>query len=173
MAIRDFPFFRISPFGSWKPILCMRLTNPENGFDTDSLALIDTGADRCAIPEHIAKRLGHEIDGPGVERGHIQGVAGDSETFLHTFQIEVYALKEHQGAAIVDYNRVVLRIPKVKWDVVPATRDARGHIVCNLPDVLIGVEDFLKDYKLVIDYPRKVFSLTQKRTPRRKTPAHF
>jgi len=52
------------------------------------------------------------------------------------------------SAGKIDYNNVVIRIPEKTFPVVPGL-----HIV------ILGQNDFLKNYVLTINYPRQIFSI--------------
>jgi predicted aspartyl protease len=61
MPINNYPFKTNEKIFLPSPILPIRIINPHNGFDYLTWGLIDTGAANSAIPEHIAKTLGHDI----------------------------------------------------------------------------------------------------------------
>ena len=61
MPIRDYPFTRTRPGDTPRPYLPVTLINPETNRRLNVMALIDTGADECALPAAFAPILGHNL----------------------------------------------------------------------------------------------------------------
>lgn len=94
------------------------------------MGLIDTGADECALPARYAAILGHNL-----EAGYVKEIKtgnGITIAYSHTIKIEMGTFT----------------VPDVLIDFMP-----------NLHVPLIGVKSFLGNFILMVDYPRKVFSL--------------
>jgi hypothetical protein len=121
------------------------LYNPHNNFDYKTWAIIDTGADTTVIPEYIAKSLYHDIRNPKVRRDTSFGIGGAVEVYMHTFSMEILY---SDSAGKIDPNKVVIKIPPKKFPVVP-----------DLHIVILGQNDFLKKYVLIVNYPRYIFSV--------------
>jgi hypothetical protein len=61
MLIIEYPFKKLTPDDPLRPILPIRITNPDTGLSVRSWGLIDTGADDCAFPARLATILGHNL----------------------------------------------------------------------------------------------------------------
>lgn len=61
MPIIQFPFLKTSPNSIERPMLFIKITNPNSGFSIDTIGIIDTGADCCAIPAVYANMLGYNL----------------------------------------------------------------------------------------------------------------
>ena len=145
MPIVDYPFQAQGTFSEPKPILPIKITNPHNDFVFFSWGLIDTGADSTAIPGWIAKKLGHDIKS-GKLSDCIAG-GGLIRIYEHTCCIDILSMDKNGR---VDDNNMAITIP-----------DGRIGVLEHLPFVLLGVNDFLRNYVLTIDYPKQVFSIRQ------------
>lgn len=145
MPIVEYPF-RIpsTSYSIPKPAVPIIIINPNNGFTCRTWGLIDTGADASAIPEFIAKSLGHNIRDEKVKRDTHWGIGGDVAVYLHTCRINIL---RSSPDGIVD-DTIVVTIPKRKVAVIP-----------GLHTVILGEKDFLEKYILNIDYPRQAFSI--------------
>ena len=116
----------------------MRVSNPaSSSLPIDELALIDTGADCCFLPRDLAEALDHDF-AKGLTPESIGTGAGSNQAFCHTSTIEVCDL---QGNA--------------RWTV----QRTPVYVMDGLDQVLLGVEDFLVNFKLTVDYPNQVFSV--------------
>lgn len=146
MPIKDYPFEPIGcplELASYSPVLPIRIINPQNNFDFRTWGLIDTGAQKCTIPEFIAKAIGHNI-----KEGHkSSGFTADGKVDLyeHTCRIEI--LKVHKNGR-VDGEKIVYTIA-----------DGLVAVMERLHCVLLGVNDFLKPHILTIDYDKLLFSI--------------
>ena len=61
MLVKNYPFIK-TPLGKIsKPYLPITIINPENKKEIDTYALIDTGADECALPASFASLIGHNL----------------------------------------------------------------------------------------------------------------
>jgi predicted aspartyl protease len=136
MPIRDYAFIPLG--GILRPWLPVKIINPHTGLFLNTYGLIDTGADECCIPKDIAEAIGHDVM-KGV-RKDINGVGGIVSVYAHTTQIEIY---NPSGTAVVHtINKTCI--------------DCGEH----LSVVLLGVKQFLDNFKLKVDYPAKTFSIT-------------
>lgn len=137
MPIRNCPFRKIDSFSIPRPILPIRIINPENKKSIRTWGIIDTGADDCAIPADIAEILGHDLD-KGKSKP-IETACGNSIAFSHTTTIEVFHPEE---------KILVYKFENVLVDFME-----------GLPHVLLGTNNFLSNFILKIDYPNQIFSL--------------
>lgn len=142
MPIVEYPFQAQGPFSEAAPILPVKIINPGTNLVWPTWALVDTGATSCTIPGHVATVIGHNVVGPPDARGETGG--GRDDIYLRTCRIEIF---EMRSTGFVT-NNVIITIPNGPVAVLP-----------NLRVVLLGVDDFLEEYVLTIDYPRQVFSI--------------
>jgi len=127
---RDYPFTALRSGQRPRPLLPVIVENPGTGKKIWTLALIDTGADECALPASLAGRLGHTL-----ERGTAKIVAtagGEVTAHSHTAKITVEGLVSLEATV----------------DFIP-----------SLGTPLLGVNSFLSNLILTIDYPRQTFTL--------------
>jgi len=130
MPQKTWPFSFIKPGDMARPYLPVTISNPVTGKSVRIAALIDTGADECALPESFARLLGHKI-----ESGKPKSVStggGLATAYSHT-------------ALITADDFISL---EATVDFVPTLR---------MP--LIGVNSFLNRFVLTVDYPAGAFSL--------------
>jgi len=150
MAIDKFPFTRLSPVGQYKPYLYVRISNPKSSISMTIPALIDTGAEDCALPGWYAVKLGHNL-----RKGHncrsVHGIGGATEAYAHTCTLEVLDMKGGLKSPVIDYENVVISKSSL-FDFVENW---------NMTFAILGVNGFLRDYILTIDYPNHLFSLTK------------
>jgi hypothetical protein len=145
MAIYKYPFRRIIGASAAQPVLPIIISNPANGVEHLTWALIDTGADTSAVPEEIAMLLYHNIRHPDVKKDCSFGISGHTVVFLHTFTIDVLAPKP---SGEVNLAKVAMRVTKQLIPVIP-----------QLPVVILGQKDFLQRSILTLNYPKKWFSI--------------
>jgi hypothetical protein len=143
MPISNYPFRAAETIRLPSPILPIRIINPHNGFDYLTWGLIDTGAVDSAIPEHIAKALGHDIKSVGSINGY--GASGPCDVYPHTFKIDIFKMNNKGD---VNEQQIVHTIP-----------ECRIGVIRYLPYVLLGVKEFLSKFVLVIDYRKKKVSV--------------
>lgn len=117
-------------------------------------ALIDTGADECTIPGFYAGKLGFSLK-QGKPKS-IGTAGGDSTAYGHRCKINIFAMNGTVAKPRVNYDNIVITIPTALVDFAPDLRVSYA---------LLGVANFLRDYVVTINYPRKVFSI---RKPRKK-----
>jgi len=138
MPLKDCPFTKLTKERIPKPRLPVSVINPDTGLFVRTFALIDTGADECAVPADFAALLGHNFEA-GSRKTIITG-NGESIAFSHTTTFIIY----HPS---LPYD-IAYTIPNTPIDFMP-----------NLPVVLLGVKSFLSKFILNIDYPREFFSI--------------
>lgn len=139
MPFSDYPFISLSPGQRPRPMLPIRIVNPQNNQSMRALGLIDTGADQCSIPADFAKLLGHNL-AAGTEK-EIRTAGGPAKAYGHTTRIEVFSMKTPAAT--------VHTIPDTPVDFCPGL-----HVV------LLGVDHFLSEFLLTINYPKQNFSLS-------------
>ncbi len=138
MPITAYPFTTLIPGDLARPMLPIRIFNPDNGKFISSLGIIDTGADDCAIPAAYASSLGHNLTAGKIKQ--ISTGNGVSNAYAHTTRIEIFDMKGTAG--------VVHTIPDTPIDFMP-----------NLGIILLGVNNFLSHFVLTVDYARQTFSI--------------
>ena len=128
--------------GALRPFVPILLFNPDTNqrFRTD--ALIDTGADACSFPKYLADITGHKLKGTDVDSSVTSGIGGiEIKTWKHTFLI---GLLDPSGNSILKWTNKQLI-------------DCFDH---NNAPPLLGAKNFLKDFIIEIDYPKKEIKLT-------------
>jgi len=120
----------ISPGQISRPCLDVELKNPHTGKSVSILAIIDTGADECAMPAELAEIIEHNLKKG--KRKPIRTGSGMTAAYSHTVSL------------IADGHE----IKNVLIDFMP-------HL--HVP--LIGVKSFLANSVLTIDYPEKKFTI--------------
>ena len=120
----------------------LRAVNPENACRQEICCLIDTGARHSIFDRFVCDRTDHNFEGQGVKVDSSSGLGNDILlTRLHTFELN---LLEHNTDNVV-------------WNSSPM------EIQCaSLPDgipCILGYDDFLKFFRIDIDYPAGVFTL--------------
>lgn len=130
MSFKNKPFVKTRPGDVARPYLPITIINPENDKKINVFALIDTGADECALPASFARVLDHNLQ-EGKQK-QINTGNGLTTAYRHTVQIRAE-----------DYFS-----ENVLIDFMP-----------NLYVPLLGVKNFLSEFILNIDYPNKIFSL--------------
>jgi len=154
MPIINYPFTRLGPESPFQPFLIIEVINPQNSFKQEMPALIDTGADECTIPGFYAGKLGLSLK-QGKPKS-IVTAGGDITSYSHRCTINIFAMSGTINKPRVDYDMVIITIPTQMVDFAPDLKSSYA---------LLGVESFLREYVLTIDYPRRVFSI---RKPRKK-----
>lgn len=130
MPIQNYPFSVIRPGDIARPFLPVTIVNPETRKEIRVYALIDTGADECAIPASFAPLLGHNL-----QDGQLKRIStGNGITIAYS----------HRTRIIVEGF---------------STQDVLVDFMPNLNIPLLGVRSFLSNFILTVDYPNKVFSL--------------
>lgn len=130
MPIKNYPFSVIRPGDLPRPFLLVTIVNPENNMGIRVYALIDTGADECAIPASFAPLLGHNLQAGQLKR--ISTGNGITIAYSHTTRIVIEGF---------------------------STQDVLVDFMPNLNIPLLGVRSFLSNFIQKVDYPNKQFSL--------------
>lgn len=147
MPIVEYPFHTIAPGHPARPMLPIQIVNPETSLALNTWAQIDTGADECALPAIFAETLGHDLRA-GTEKVVATG-NGESVSYAHSTRIHVFGITDvSSGEQKIDVSNIVYTVPDTPIDFMP-----------NLSSILIGVRNFLSCFVLIIDYPRRTFSL--------------
>ena len=142
MPITDCPFFSISTGHPSRPMLPIEVINPATKKNIFLYGLIDTGADRCALPAELADVLGHSLLAGQVV--NIDTGNGMTKAYSHTTRINIFSLPNP--------SEPVYTIHDTQVDFMP-----------NLTTVLLGVKGFLSKFILSIDYPNRTFSIKKSR----------
>ena len=122
-------------------ILPIKIVNPHSNLSYKTFGLTDTGATECAIPSKIAKILGHNLEN-GTKK-EISTGNGLAIAYGHTSIIEIYHPQRLNKPAVFILKNVLI-------DFMP-----------NLNVPLLGVNNFLSNFTLIINYPKRIFSLIQ------------
>jgi predicted aspartyl protease len=130
MDIIDSPFIKFSPDDIPRPWLPVTISNPHTNQSISLYGLIDTGVDECAVPAQFAPMIGHNL-GAGQQK-EINTGNGKTTAYAHTLSFKTKGII----------------IENVLIDFMP-----------NLNVVLLGVNSFLSNFKVVIDYKNNKFSL--------------
>jgi len=130
MFVKDYSFIKIRQGDTSRPYLPITIVNPENKKELNVYALVDTGADECALPASFASLLGHNLQA-GFEK-QIGTGNGMTTAYGHTICIKVFDFK---------------------------TKDVIVDFLPNLNVPLLGVKSFLGNFVLKIDYPKKTVSI--------------
>lgn len=120
-------------------MLPIRILSSHTNKACKTWGLIDTGATECVIPAAIAKMLGYDV-----EKGEPKKITtgnGEVQAYRHAFSITFYHPDDPE-------TKVIHTLDNVSINCMP-----------NLPVVLLGVEGFLSNFILNINYPKRVFSL--------------
>ena len=125
------------------PRLYVAVSNPFTGDSVNLWGLIDTGADASLFPEELATMLGHNLKGNGVKSSFSTGIEQKRiTTYKHTFKIDLISPSQK----------------KAVW----STGNLEVDCADTNPPVLFGVQGFLKNFNLDVDYPNEIFSLKWK-----------
>jgi len=130
MLVENYPFIITRPGDIARPYIPITIINPENKKELNVFALIDTGADECALPSSFAPPLGHNLQS-GYQKKISTG-NGITAAYSHTVCIKTFDFLTEN----------------VLIDFMP-----------NLQIPLLGVKSFLSNFTLKIDYPDKNFSI--------------
>lgn len=130
MLVENYPF-TITRLGDIaRPYLPVTIINPENQKEINVYALVDTGADECALPASFASPLGHNLQSGQQKKIN----TGNGITIAYSQTVIVNAFNFSTENVLVDF-------------------------MPNLHIPLLGVRSFLNNLTLKIDYPNKVFSI--------------
>jgi len=132
-----YPFLQLHINAPLRPYLPINWYNPHQNKHFLTYSLADTGADSSLLPGWTAKQTGHNITGKGVESVVSQGISGvDIRTWKHTFVVK-----------LMDPD-----ISYTFWQSSEQLIDCVEH--GNIPP-LLGVSDFLSNFKITFDYKNK------------------
>lgn len=134
MPIRNIPLLGNGDFK--RPCLPIKIINPHTAQSLKTIALVDTGADECAIPARIAPLLGHNLSLGSPN--HSSTAGGVVNSYSHTTRIEIY-----------NFEDILLH----------TINDIPIDYMEGLPVPLLGVKHFLDQFDLHILYPKKIFSI--------------
>lgn len=132
MSELRFPFVTIQPGDIPRPYIPVTIANPDSGKGMNVYALIDTGADECALPASFAQVLGHNLEAGTMKQ--ISTGNGVTAAYGHTTVVDVKGFST--GPIAVDY-------------------------MPNLAVPLLGTKSFLARFVLTVDYPAMELCLGQ------------
>lgn len=131
MLVENYPFIVTRPGDIARPYLPVRIINPENQKQINVYALIDTGADECALPASFAPLLNHNL-----QAGYQKKInTGNGITIAYSHTVCIKAFEFSTENVLIDF-------------------------MPNLHIPLLGVKSFLGNFSLSVDYPNKRFSIS-------------
>ncbi len=153
MPIRDYPFIYYEQHSEKiiiggeksRPFLWIKVVNPSNGNSIITNALVDTGAFDSAFPAECAPRLGHDLK--SVRPKIIRTSNGKTHAYPHTSTVDVLDILPDGNP---DLNKILYSLPKQLIDYTE-----------GLGQFLLGQNNFLNQFILHIDYPKKNFSIVR------------
>lgn len=149
MKFFKLPFRKLNSEWPLHPCVPICLSNPLDSYEIyqPTLALIDTGAIRSAIPDWIAKELYHCHENEGVvQKNDALGIGGAAKVYEHTFDLEITDFEDKSLHTIenIKLDVIVSKNPKDAFTPSPA---------------ILGLEDFIVPYVETIDFTKKYFIL--------------
>jgi predicted aspartyl protease len=126
MKSYTFPFVAPFPGEGARPYVPVKITNPDTGKSIEMYALVDTGADECALPASFARILEHNLH-EGTKK-QIRTGNGVSTAYGHTAVIDMLDFSAEN--TVLDY-------------------------MPNLSVALLGTRSFLSKFVITFDYPAK------------------
>jgi hypothetical protein len=124
------------------PFITVLAVNPENKCGMYINCLLDTGARHSIFSKDVCDATDHNYEGFGVKQSSSAGIGTDElPTWLHTFEIHLLAPNSDE----------------VVWKGAPVEIEC-GKLPTGIPNIL-GYDNFLKHFKMDVDYPRGVFTL--------------
>ena len=125
---------------AYHTLIPVRITNPATGQSVHITGLVDTGADACLFPADIVEVTGHNLTGDGVKSNVNVGIEQTSvSVYKHTFIIEVLS---------PEYTEIVWSSDEIEIDCSTSN-----------PPVLLGAIDFLRYFRLTVDYINEMLHL--------------
>lgn len=139
MRVYSYRFIRLPSEHRSYTRLPLLIRNPRTGAQIATVGLVDTGADSSLFPAALATRLGHDLRGRKVKTTLTAGIEQKNIiTYRHAFQLALLS---------PDMRRIVWK-RRMEIDCVESN-----------PPMLLGVTDFLCQFKLTIDYHREIMTL--------------
>ncbi|HBG78920.1 MAG TPA: hypothetical protein DDW84_08815 [Phycisphaerales bacterium] len=149
MPIVDYPFTETRD-GSLLPMLWIRIVNPESRKGVIVQAIVDTGAEKIMFPADTAEQLGHNLR--AVNSSPMETLVGEGEMFAHTTRVDVLA-PHRDNIFWPDEKNILHTIEDTEIDFV-----VKG---CQF---LMGAENFLNEFILEVNYPKRKFSIVRVRS---------
>lgn len=132
-----YPFVAFNKGRIHRPYIPIIVINPHKAINLNQIALLDTGADSCLFPKFVADVTAHDLKNSKVQKDVSYGVAGiEMETWKHSFVI-----------ALLSPDR-----SKIVWQSEKTLIDCADH---NDVSLILGNLDFLANFKVTFDYPKK------------------
>lgn len=150
MPIKDYRFTSL-PNAPARPMLWVRVVNPDTNLAIIALAIVDTGADDCAFPADVATKLGHKLESVAAKKTNTAG--GQTKVYAHTSRVDILETLPNGMFG----NKVLYTI-----------RDAPIDFVEGCSAFLLGRGKFLSKFVLTVNGPRQRFSIRRPQRKRRK-----
>jgi predicted aspartyl protease len=130
VLVKDYPFIKTRPDDIARPYLPVTILNQKKNKEINVYALIDTGADECALPASLASLLGHNL-----KSGYKKKInTGNGLTTAYSHSIRIKAFNFVTDEVLIDF-------------------------MPNLHIPLLGVKSFLSNFILKVNYKNSTFSL--------------
>jgi hypothetical protein len=150
MLIKDYRFTSLSNAPA-RPMVWVRVVNPDTNLAIIALAIVDTGADDCAFPADVATKLGHKLESVAAKK--TDTASGQTKVYAHTSRVDIL-----ETLANGMFGKKVLY----------TIRDAPIDFVEGCSAFLLGRKNFLSKFVLTVDGPRQRFSILKPRRKRSK-----
>ncbi|OHD05913.1 MAG: hypothetical protein A2Y34_05285 [Spirochaetes bacterium GWC1_27_15] len=128
MSLFKINFTQIGTKDKFRPYIEFIIKNTETDKKINAMALIDTGADECALPGFYATILGHNLEN-GFKKD-VKVAGGNTVAFRHT-------------------NKLI--IPKINF-----IKNMIIDFIPNLHIPIIGV-NLIENFNVFLYYPKKYF----------------
>lgn len=148
MPIKDYRFTSL-PNAPARPMLWVKVVNPDTNLAIIALAIVDTGADDCAFPADVATKLGHKLKSGATKKTNTAG--GQTKVYAHTTRVDILETLPNGMFG----NKVLYTI-----------RDAPIDFVEGCGAFLLGRVKFLNKFVLTVDGPRQRFSIRKQQRKR-------
>lgn len=99
MLVENYPFAITRPGDIARPYLPITIINPENEKRLNVFALVDTGADECALPASFSPPLGHNL-----QSGYQKKIStGNGITIAYGHTINIAAFNFTAENIVIDF----------------------------------------------------------------------
>ena len=140
--IKQFIYPFVDRGGALRPLVPIRITNPFDGISVFEYAILDTGADNCVFPKHIAINTHHNLMGNGFISEVTFGIGEEIvNIWKHTFVIELLSPNDFD---IVIWKSENTEIGCLEHDGIPA---------------VLGFSNFLCFFSINFNYQREEISI--------------
>lgn len=146
MPIIDYPLRSVGSLGELRAFLPLKVTSLKTNISYEVEGVVDPGAGTTLIPYYIANELGFDITTGKQVIAPTAG--GELLVYFHACKIQVLSIDDDGN---VDSSDVIINLPTNYFAFSSKEKFP--------PVLLLGIKDFLEQYVLTFDYPRRVFSI--------------